>query len=90
MSKKPDGGEPMTGNFIFGRKIINDGQIISEGKRPMNYVQTDQYSGKGLIRSKQIDIVKEELYQKWWVKLSFVIIGGLIVAYFSFRFGWTK
>ena len=82
--------DPVTGVFIFSKEMKNDGKIISEGKRPVTHIQTEQYSGKGLVQSKQTVTVKERLYEKWWVQLIFVVVGGLIVAYFSFKFGWTK
>lgn len=90
MNKESDKNDPVTGVFIFSKEMKNDGKIISEGKRPVTHIQTEQYSGKGLIQSKQIFTVNEKWYQKWWVQLIFIVVGGLIVAYFSFKFGWTK
>lgn len=90
MNEELDNNDPVTGVFIFSKEMKNDGKIISEGKRPVTRIQTEHYSGKGLVQSKQIVTVKEKWYQKWWIQLIFVVTGGLIVAYFSFRFGWTK
>lgn len=80
---------PVAGNFIFGKKIINNGRIISLGKRPVNVIQTEDYSGNGVIKTEQSNI-EEKIYQKWWFKFTLTIIGGLIVGYLIFKLGWNK
>ncbi len=35
-------------------------------------------------------ISDEKWYQKWWIQLAFTIIGGLIIAFFTYKFGWNK
>lgn len=90
MNEKENNIDPVTGVFIFSKEIKNDGKIISEGKRPITHIQTEQYSGKGLAQSKQIVAEKIKFYQKWWVQIIFVVVGGLLVTYSSFMFGWTK
>ena len=82
--------DPISGIFINGKEIINDGKMISSGKRPVIAIQTDKYSGKGITETKQTVNIEEELYQKWWFKFILTIIGGLFIGYLIFKFGWNK
>lgn len=40
MENKADNNDPVTGAFIFSKKMENNGQIISEGKRPVTHIQS--------------------------------------------------
>lgn len=81
---------PITSNFIFGKEINNNGKIISSGKRPVNVIRADKYSGKGTVETKQILQNEIKFYEEWWFKFILTIIGGLIVAYLIFKLGWSK
>lgn len=74
---------PTTGVFIFSKKVENKGSIISEGIRPITHIQTDKYSGSGIVQSKENKLIIEKWYQKWWgqlfIGLIVTIIGGLIL-----------
>ena len=64
----------------------NNGNILSEGKRPVVNLQTHKYSGTGSVKSIQ---KIEKWYQKWWIQLTFGGLVSLIVTYIAFRFGWN-
>lgn len=85
--KKTENNDPVTGNFIFAKNIINDGRIISEGKRPINHIQTENYSGKGLVQSKQTNATSDKWHQKWWgtilIGLFITIVGGFMLYIFT-------
>lgn len=85
--KKTENNDPITGNFIFAKNIINDGKIISEGKRPINHIQTEYYSGKGVVQSKQTNTASNKWHQSWWgiilIGLFITILGGLILYLFT-------
>ena len=85
--KKTENNDPITGNFIFARNIINDGKIISEGKRPLNHIQTENYSGKGLVQSKQANTMSDKWYQSWWgivvIGLFITVVDGLILYFIT-------
>jgi len=34
--------------------------------------------------------LKEKWHQKWWGQIIILIIGGLILAFFIYKFGWNK
>lgn len=81
---------PNTGIFLFSKKVKNDGEIISKGENPFIHIQTDDYSGNGKMKSTQTRrLVKENWYQKWWIKFLLTVISGLIIAYFVFIFKWN-
>ncbi len=85
--KKTENNDPVTGNFIFAKNIVNDGRFISKGKRPVNYIQTENYSGKGLVQSKQINIMRDKWHQSSWgvisIGLFVTVVGGLILYFFT-------
>lgn len=82
-----DNNDPVTGVFIFSKEIKNDGQIISEGKRPITHIEAQKYSGKGLVQSKQVKIVIDKRYQGWWgtilMGLFITVVGGLILYFIT-------
>lgn len=82
---KNKNNEPITGVFLFANKVKNDGQIISEGNNPITHIETNDYSGTGILQSKQTRVNSVE---KWWIKFILTIISGLIIAYFVFLFKW--
>ena len=79
---REDNNDPITGVFIFGKEIQNNGKISSEGTRPITHITTDKYSGEGVIESKQI-IHIEKWHKTWWgnalVGLLVTVIGGFIL-----------
>ena len=83
MEKEKNNTDPITGVFIFAKDIKNDGQIISEGKRPITNIQTNNYSGKGTLKSIQTKLTRDKWYQTWWgmiiTGLFVMVVGGLIL-----------
>lgn len=74
---------PITGIFIFGKEIKNNGKFISEGTRPVIHIQTDKYSGGGVVKSKETKSYSEKWYQKWWGQIVIAVIGGLILWFIT-------
>lgn len=85
--KKTENNDPITGNFIFAKNVINDGKIVSEGKRPINHIQSENYSGKGLVQSTQINRTNDKWYQSWWgtilIGLFVTVVGGSLLYVFT-------
>ncbi len=82
--------DPITGVFLFGKEVKNDGEIISKGARPITHIQADKYSGKGSVKSIQTKAENEKWFQKWWIKyLLFPLVVLLLGGFIIFKLGWT-
>lgn len=83
MGDETHSNDPVTGVFLFSKEVKNDGQIVSEGKKPVTHIETEKYSGKGLIKSKQMGSTIEKWHQTCWGKVAIglfiTVTSGLIV-----------
>ncbi|GAI52798.1 unnamed protein product, partial [marine sediment metagenome] len=74
----------LSGVFIAARKIINRGEISSEGPDVRTEIITEDYKGNGVVRSK---ITKGEI-RKWFsmdnplIWLIFFLIASFIIFKF--------
>ena len=82
MKKEKKSGEgQLPGVFIAARKIENEGVISSEGPGARTEIITEDYSGPGVIKSKNTDpISKRKWYEKWWGILILGVIASAVVA----------
>ena len=46
-------------------------------------------SGNKFTERKQVINAKIRWHQNWWGQLAILVIGGLILAYLVYRFGWN-
>lgn len=70
------------GVFIAARKIINNGEISSEGPNYRTELITKDYAGRGKVSAKNTLESPEKWYQKWWGQILIgivVLIAGTII-----------
>lgn len=77
---------PYPGVFIAARKIINNGEISSEGPNYRTELITEDYSGHGKVNSKNTSRSSEKWYQKWWgqilIGVVVLILGTILLKIF--------
>lgn len=72
--------------FIFGKEIKNDGKIISSGDNAKTHLETERYSGSGIVESHSKTKIKKGPVESGLVQIVIGVIAtissGLVLYYF--------